>query len=107
MPGPDPALELRARRLSPYEVLGLRPGASPHEARAAFRRFARRHQPDRGGDAETFRAGSEAYRRVLGPAAPSSLTPDVVFHRRPRGLGVVVAAWQAHRRRRGRPARVT
>ena len=30
----------------PYEVLGLRRGASPREIRAAYRTLARRHHPD-------------------------------------------------------------
>lgn len=101
-----PATEAPARGgPSPHEVLGLRPGASPHEARAAFRRFARQHHPDRGGDPDTFRAGSEAYHRLVG-SSHASLSADVVFHRRPRGLGVLVAAWHVRRRRRSRPARV-
>ncbi|MDQ3574987.1 MAG: J domain-containing protein, partial [Actinomycetota bacterium] len=69
-----------------HEVLGVRPGANPDEVRAAFRRFARLHHPDRGGDAPKFRAGVEAYRRLLGLAGPSSGSPEVVFYRRPRGL---------------------
>ncbi|MDQ3681325.1 MAG: J domain-containing protein [Actinomycetota bacterium] len=90
-----------------HEVLGVRPGASPDEVRVAFRRFARLHHPDRGGDAPKFRAGVEAYRRLLGLAAPSSGSPEVVFHRRQRGLEALTAAWRARRARRRRPARVT
>ncbi len=88
------------------EVLGVRAGAPPHEVRMAFRRFARLHHPDRGGDAQLFQSGIEAYGRLLGHRAPSRGV-DVVFHRRPRGLQVLTAGWRARRERRRRPARVT
>ena len=82
--------------MRPHDVLGVSPAATPSEVTAAFRRFALRNHPDRGGDPERFRAGAEAYRRLLagaGPAAgPATRSPgagagpraDVVFHRRPR-----------------------
>lgn len=88
-----------------HDVLGVGAGVAPHEVRAAFRRFARLHHPDRGGDPETFQAGLEAYERLLGLRAPSS-GAEVVFHRHPRGLGVLTAGWRARRDRRRRPARV-
>ena len=88
-----------------HEVLGVRVGAPPQEVRIAFRRFARLHHPDRGGNPETFQAGLEAYQRMLGLRAPSS-GAEVVFHRRPRGLEVLTAGWKARRDRRHRPARV-
>ena len=37
----------------PYEVLGLRRGASPREIRAAYRTLARRHHPDLTADPES------------------------------------------------------
>ena len=89
-----------------HEVLGVGAGAPPHEVRAAFRHFVRLHHPDRGGDPETFQGGLEAYRRLLGlPAPPSGA--EVVFHRRPRGLGLLTAGWKARRDRRNRAARLT
>lgn len=75
--------------MAPGDVLGVAPGASPREVRAAFRRFAAAHHPDRGGDPDRFRAGVDAYRRLTGTTAvptPSPATADVVFHRRRRGL---------------------
>lgn len=72
--------------MSPHEVLGIGPEASPDEVRAAFRRFAAQHHPDHGGDTATFVAGQEAYRKLLNdepnvsPAAAAH--EDVVFHRR-------------------------
>ena len=76
----------------PHEVLGVAPGASPAEVTAAFRRFALRNHPDRGGDPDRFRAGTEAYRRLIGadPSTPTGTRADVVFHRRRRPvLGAV------------------
>lgn len=75
--------------MPPGDVLGVAPGASPREVRAAFRRFAAAHHPDRGGDPDRFRAGVDAYRRLTGTTTvpnPSTATADVVFHRRRRGL---------------------
>lgn len=85
-----------------HEVLGVRPGAPGDEVRAAFRRFARRHHPDRGGDPEKFRKGLEAYRRLIGLGAPAGGAADVVFHRRRRGLAALAAAWSTRNGRRRR-----
>ena len=89
--------------MPPGDVLGVAPGASPREVRAAFRRFATAHHPDRGGDPDRFRAGVDAYRRLTGtttvPApAMATATADVVFHRRRRGLRRLTGP---ARRRRG------
>jgi len=98
----------------PHDVLGVSPAATPSEVTAAFRRFALRNHPDRGGDPERFRAGAEAYRRLLaaagpaagpatGPPAPASRA-DVVFHRRPRpGLSGLLARARHGLARRRRP----
>lgn len=72
-----------------HDVLGVRPGASRQEVAVAFRRFALRHHPDRGGDPARFQAGIDAYHRLTGSPAPltsASGAPrgDVVFHRRSR-----------------------
>jgi hypothetical protein len=67
--------------LQPHEVLGVRPDAGPSDVTEAFRRFALRHHPDRGGDPGTFQAGLDAYRRLQGRRrAPANVT----FHRRRR-----------------------
>lgn len=91
----------------PHEVLGVPAGASDEEVRAAFRRFARHHHPDRGGDPRRFQAGVEAYERLLRASTPTPASAGVVFHRRPRGLGVLAVSWRARRRRRRRSPRVT
>ena len=62
-------------------MLGVRPGAARPEVTEAFRRFALRHHPDRGGDANRFQEGLDAYRRLTRSDPPEA---DVVFHRRTR-----------------------
>lgn len=68
----------------PHDLLGVAPGATPAEVTAAFRRFALRNHPDRGGEADRFRAGADAYRRLVGRAPSTAHRGDVVFHRRRR-----------------------
>lgn len=90
-------------QLPPHEVLGVRPGATDSEVTDAFRRFALRHHPDRGGDAERFQDGLEAYRRLTGSdpptrrGAPGRSGAEVVFHRSTRP-GVASLLRQAGRR---------
>src|SRR5699024_6592789 len=50
-----------------YAVLGLEPDAEAATIRAAYRRAARQHHPDRGGSAEQFHRVQEAW-EVLGSA---------------------------------------
>lgn len=50
-----------------YQVLGLSPGASPADVKSAYRRAARDSHPDRGGDAEEFRAVVAAYQVLSDP----------------------------------------
>jgi hypothetical protein len=74
--------------LQPHEVLEVNPGPTRAEVTDAFRRFALRHHPDRGGDPARFQAGVDAYHRLLGTDAPARRRPapraDVVFHCRAR-----------------------
>lgn len=65
--------------MDPYQVLGLARDSSPEAVRAAYRRYALLHHPDRGGDDERFSVGTAAYRRLS--EAPER--PNVVFFRRP------------------------
>ncbi len=48
-----------------YNTLGVEKGASQDEVKAAFRKKAHEHHPDKGGDAEKFKELNEAY-QVLG-----------------------------------------
>lgn len=47
--------------MTPYEILGLSPDASPSEIKAAYRRAAMRAHPDRGGSEEDFRRVQKAF----------------------------------------------
>jgi hypothetical protein len=44
-----------------YEVLGVSENASKREINAAYRRLAKKHHPDKGGDVETFQKVTDAY----------------------------------------------
>lgn len=60
----------RPRAADPHSVLGVAPGASPTELKAAYRKLARRHHPDRGGDPTSFRAVVTAYETLTQAAHP-------------------------------------
>ncbi|AWB88475.1 J domain-containing protein [Salinibacterium hongtaonis] len=49
---------------SPYEVLGVAPGASDDELRRAYRRMLRATHPDTGGDSRRFQAVQIAWEQV-------------------------------------------
>ena len=49
----------------PYEILGVPSSASIDEIHAAFRRKAREHHPDLGGDRKQFQQLNEAYEELL------------------------------------------
>ena len=51
-----------------YETLGVKKDASIDDIKKAFRRLARKHHPDAGGDEEKFKDINEAY-EVLGDPA--------------------------------------
>jgi hypothetical protein len=93
--------------MQPGEVLGVGPGASRQEITEAYRRYALRHHPDRGGDPSAFQAGVDAYRGLLGSRSASTAGPvtrpgargDVVFHRR-RRAGIRSLLRLTHRPRR-------
>ena len=50
-----------------YDILGVSKSASQDEIKAAFRKKAHEHHPDKGGDAEKFKEYNEAY-QILGNA---------------------------------------
>ena len=54
-----------------YDTLGVKKDASTDEVKKAFRRLARKHHPDAGGDEEKFKEINEAY-EVLSDAEKRS-----------------------------------
>lgn len=50
---------------NPWEVLGLPPGSSLAQVRAAYRSQVLRVHPDQGGEADAFRAVHAAYERLV------------------------------------------
>lgn len=55
--------------MSAYATLGLEPTATDAEIKKAFRRLAKQHHPDRGGDAEEFKNIQRAYEQIGTPKA--------------------------------------
>lgn len=50
-----------------YDILGVKKSASADEIKKAFRKLARKHHPDAGGDEETFKKINEAYEVLSDP----------------------------------------
>jgi DnaJ-class molecular chaperone len=51
-----------------YTNLGVSPGATPEELKAAYRKQAFENHPDRGGDAEKFKKVCHAYKMLTDPS---------------------------------------
>jgi len=50
-----------------YDILGIKKNASSDEVKKAFRRLARKHHPDAGGEEEKFKQINEAYEVLSDP----------------------------------------
>lgn len=93
-----------------YQTLGIAPTATWREARAAWRRLAAKHHPDRGGDQARFILSRQAWEVVdsvttgVGSpppsASPSSPPPTVQF-----GTSFVVREMRINGLRNGTAAR--
>jgi hypothetical protein len=59
----------------PFAVLGLQPGASLAEVRAARRRLAFEEHPDRGGDARRMQEINRAFERVVASLTGRTVRP--------------------------------
>ena len=67
-----PGCRLLATSYDPHQLLGVKPGASPKELKAAYRKQAMKYHPDRGGDPDKFKQISEAYSRLSSGESSSS-----------------------------------
>lgn len=56
--------------MTPHEVLGVQPEATDDEIRAAYKRAAMKHHPDRGGSSEAFQAVQDAYAALQNRVCP-------------------------------------
>lgn len=50
-----------------YDILGVKKSATDDEIKKAFRKLARKHHPDAGGDEDTFKSINEAYEILSDP----------------------------------------
>ena len=55
---------------TPHEILGIEPDASDDQIRAAYRRAAMKHHPDRGGSPEEFQRIQAAYEKLQTRVCP-------------------------------------
>jgi curved DNA-binding protein len=65
--GQDPAAKLTNAVSNHYETLGVAKTATPEELKSAFRKLAKQHHPDLGGDAAKFQQINEAYETLSDP----------------------------------------
>lgn len=89
-----------------YRVLGLHPGASPEEVRAAYRRQAKQHRPDAGGDAEKLRYLQKAYETLSNPVSRRRYDRQRVKFRQPARAAKSLVAEQPQRPSRTAPPNV-
>lgn len=69
-----------------YQILGIHRDATPEQIRRAYQSAASLHHPDRGGDAEKFKAANEAHRVLMDRAARAKYDSDLAS---PRSKGVL------------------
>ncbi|MEK7545881.1 MAG: DnaJ domain-containing protein [Patescibacteria group bacterium] len=51
--------------MTPHEVLEVEPSASIDEIKKAYKKLAKKHHPDKGGDPKKFKEVNEAYNAIL------------------------------------------
>jgi hypothetical protein len=75
MTGLKDAMKAAVHGAPAYRILGLRPGATVHEIRTAFRTLSRTHHPDVGGDSAKFQALVKARDELsnLGPTSSKTV----------------------------------
>lgn len=57
----------QVRSMTPSIILGVSPTATQDEIKAAYRRLAMKHHPDRGGDVDEFQKIKAAYEQLMKP----------------------------------------
>lgn len=62
--------------MSYYDILGITPSASEAEIKTAFRKLAKKHHPDVGGDTKKFMEIKHAYEQVMKGHGQSSSHSD-------------------------------
>lgn len=60
-----------------YETLGIAVNATPEEIKSAYRRLARQHHPDHGGNQQLFKQVTDAYAILIDPAARRQYSEDL------------------------------
>jgi len=103
---------MAARRLDPYQTLGVRPGVSDNELRTTYRRLVQLHHPDQNGgsvaSARRFEEVQEAYaqiRQLRDGAAHTRPTPPRPSQTAPRPSQTAPRARQPPPRTRQAPLR--
>jgi len=62
---PNDRLQQEQQQQLPHKILGVTENASPTEIKTAYRKLARLHHPDKGGEAHRFEEIARAYRSIL------------------------------------------
>ena len=75
--------DAESTRLSVWALLGLTPDADIDQIKRAYRKRALETHPDRGGDAEVFRAVQGAYERALAKRHKADKRPSKKRRRTP------------------------
>lgn len=73
----------------PHEVLGVPENAHSEEIKAAYRKLAQLHHPDKGGDAERFKEIKAAYETLTGEAPPDNERAMLIERLQGAFLGVI------------------
>ncbi len=63
----------------PWSILGVQRDASAEEIKAAYRRLAKDHHPDKGGDPDRFIEIQNAYQQLTSPPPQQSTPPQSAF----------------------------
>ena len=66
---------------NPYDILGVKPGDDEQKIKNAYRKLAKEHHPDTGGDVKKFQQVNEAYEHIKsGKPYGQENSRDFSFH---------------------------